>query len=326
MNTLYRSVLASLLIVMLSGCATQAIMRGAAGGHAILTFWQNSPHGDGTHFLWWRESPVFAESMLPIPSLAGCSRPVLYVNPDGRGRNKIDGKTVSVAPIALEYHDEVSHLWSYIDGDPCAVLVYAGQIEEGSFTGVMLLTNERVISELPAKLTGDQEADTGRLMMMPLTILIYDVPFTLLGGSLATGAAMREIDAFSEPVAITFVLPDQTRYSTHINVKEARRLLKETNYVENQPLSYADWEVARFWTRAALIKLRLSFREQSQPETWDTGGPQFPELKHVAGVSGLWVYRIPGDSVERVNLSDSLGDHFKKMRELTFSLRYKTIY
>jgi hypothetical protein len=267
-----KRVLLAACLVWLTACSHPDRLDDAVLVPPQLTFYQLEANTGSLH-LFWHEWPYYADTRLNLVTpLADCASIAVYVNPEGAQLNLLSTQPTTVAPLKLRDSAEEMEKWYGFPAERCAVMVCAGYILDAAFMGLSFSTRDGVFHREFVTLTRERQ---GAWQVHPLT-----------GVAEQLHADFPEL-WYDREVTVSFDFPDGHREETTLMLAEAAEILEGpfyqgTTYHLRQP-----WNSVRFWTRAALAKLDLDFREQ---EVRGPGGLMTNQLVSVEGVGGNWTF------------------------------------
>lgn len=278
-----------------SGCVTSRAIKNYEGDDAVLEFRLASNTMPAPR-VYWSESPPHAETMLTLRlPAADCESVSIYVNPTADSSNLLDEKTLSVAPARPG--GSTTDYWQYIPADPCTILLLAGNFDDGDFSGVQYATVTSDFERLTIDLAKDRiknEDDDLPAYLWPLAVVMVPVYATVAVVTVESfGLIPRKDRDFEHPVTVSFDFPDGSREETIMSEEEAIELLDGPFYQDGAlfPADRFNSNFARFWVRAALLKLELDFREEQIAQWNDENGTEYSTLAlvNVDGLDGDWL-------------------------------------
>lgn len=294
------------LTLVESGCVTSRAIRNYEGDAAILRFRLVSNEMPAPR-IYWRESPPHAETLLTIrPPASGCDTVSIYVNPTAESPNLLGDKTMSVAPADPGGAGQ----WRFIPDTPCTVLLLAGESDESGFAGLSFSTPAGEFDRRHIDLARDRIKsgdDKIPAYLWPVAVLMVPV-YAAVGVTTAEtlGLVPRKEREFGHAVTVSFDFPDGSRKETQMREDEAIEILKGRFYHDGAvfPADSYNSNTARFWIRAALLKLELDFREEQAAQWNEEHDAEYSTLAlvSVGGIDGDWLID-PRDGTEP---SDSL--------------------
>lgn len=236
-----------------------------------LNFYLVAYRGDRMR-LFWHESPHYADNRLTLGTpLAGCKQQTLYANAAGAAPVRVFIKGTAITPRRLRNTGEELAAWETLPEDSCSALITAGYWIEDAFVGLSLSTRDGVFRRVPARMP--MEPDEAGADLQDLKGIRDWVQ-----GSLPEGWAERQ-------VTVSFDFPRGRRTEVTLSLAGAAATLDGPYYQTTDWKLEQPWNTVRFWTRAALARLELDFREQAESET---GEVQSTVLTSVEGVRGAW--------------------------------------
>lgn len=291
------------IVFSLSGCVSARLANKAVGQAASMRF-RVLDSAMPRVLVFWREEPVFTETMLALePSLPGCREIKVFANPTAKSSKPLSAIPTPVEAIHLDKGIQEAAMWRHIPAVDCAILLTVGTIAEDGFVGVSATTRQGALRRIEMPLPGDRPAQPGLLLALPFVLAIGE-PLALgfSAALVAIAAAVSPflgiaylLEAAEEPsrksITVSFDFPDGSRREAVIGHAEATRILEKyfPDGLESETIgaeSADTREFVRFWTRAALMKLTLEFREEGsgEPDASDF------RLTYVGGHWGKWMF------------------------------------
>ena len=272
------------LLLSLAGCSSagrdaepgiESVETGPASEEVAavpeLTFYRLAYRRDRTR-LFWQEWPHYVDTQLTLGTpLADCDVQALYAYSTEGTPRQVSRKGTPVTPVRLRNTDEELSAWAALPDDRCSALITVGYWIEDAFMGLSLSTGEGVFRRVPARFPMEGSEDGQRLE-------------SLRG---ITGQLQQAFpqDWDDRRMTISFDFPGGRRAEATLSLMEAAAQLDGSLYRSTAPRLERPWESVRFWTRAALARLELDFREQAEEET---GSVLSAVLTSVNGVRGAW--------------------------------------
>jgi hypothetical protein len=274
------------LALLLSACVTQQVAERAKARPATLEFYQLPGNGAELE-IFWHETPYLADTRLRVNTpLESCDTLSAYVNPETAGPHRLSSEGISVAPKLVKDDNAEMAQWADLPDDPCGVLITAGYVMDTAFIGLSFSTREGVFHRESLRLSAakDEEALPGGWWLMAVAEPFMLPVYPIIGLASRTGTEVPK-EWLSRTITVSFEFPDRRRRETTIGFEEAAQLLVGQHYLEGEAYVKTPWVTVRYWTRAALVKLDLDFREQATPPSLTS-----TELVSVGGYAGRWVF------------------------------------
>jgi hypothetical protein len=277
-------VVIGIIVILSIGCFTTASLQEATGEKArihvrLLKVDSSLP------VVYSEETPQRNETGIFVGQfIAGCHTYTIYANPSPESTNVLTTESVEIYPLILDDESDEHGLWSLVPDNRCALLLMVGEVQETGFAGFSLSTRDKVLKRVGIYLQKDKPGKSIFWLFSIYPAPFYDAVLLVVGtplfGAMAIDSASHK--AFPDPVTVSFDFPDGTRSQTSITYKEAETTLRRNFPALFSPL-LNEWNDIRFWTRAALLKLRLDYREV----TSDKGNIN---LAQISQYQGLWRY------------------------------------
>ena len=251
-------------LIFTNGCVTSYLVKEAIGEEAeinIRCFRSDS----GDFVVNWTETPIGNESAIYISSpLNECENIYCYLDAQADQNNQITEKFQTISPIT--YHDKQSRIAKLreLQLKQCDVLISVGVISEGEFSGISIIADQRVIAEKLFPMPEDKPSDS---RMWPGAAIGGPIADAIIIGGAPVWWAIFETEKQLIPdvITISFDFENGERKETFLTYEEAHEIL-----TKQYPHVYEDFyglfaqkeATVRFWARAALAKLNVSFREE----------------------------------------------------------------
>ena len=198
--------------------------------------------------LFWLEWPQNSATRMTLDSApTDCERWAVYVNPQDNQLNRLSSAGTVVAPLTLQNGSAELANWSRLPADRCTVQVIAGYLIDEAFMGLSFSTRDGVFRREAVKLPREK---SGGWKLHALDGIVerlqQDYPAEWL----------------DRVITVSFDFPGGHREETDLTLWQAAELLDGPFYRDAAFQIEQPWRYVRFWTRAALEKLKLDFREQ----------------------------------------------------------------
>jgi hypothetical protein len=298
-----KAALIGAMIILTSACITTASLQEAAGEAATINVRLLGPDSDSP-MIFIEESPQHNETILAVYDAGNkCQRFNVYVNPLPGSPNILTAEPLWVKPLSLDRESDERALWSSIQEDNCAMILMIGAVEETGFAGLSLSSSDGVIKRVGMYFQDDKPGKGAfwfySVSAAPLADAILIVVGSPFFGAMAVDSATAK--PFSDPVTVSFDFPDGTRRQTSLDYTEAEDMLRRNFPHLFSPL-YKEWNDIRFWTRAALVDLRLDYREVTSSKNGNV------KLAQVNQYQGRWRYDPRDGRKLKENISEPLLD------------------
>ena len=263
------------------------VKRATVGEYATIEF-QVLNEDMPEPLLYWSElapDPIGGGNDIPpeyialkfTPPLHQCKSVRVYINPSPGNATELTKKPKDINPINIATESDELALWNYIDDQKCAVMVIVGRIEDVDFEGVSISVPNAIIRRYSDSFPKDVPADSRYwfgLTVAPLADV--GIAIGIMEGQLIWPVTCP----WPDTITVTFEFPDGTRRETVLTKGEGEILLQ---HVSTLSLIYCPRSAyVDFWTRAALVKLKMEFHIQDNV------------LKSIDGVSAHWTHNVDG--------------------------------
>lgn len=264
-----------------------------------MTFYLVAYRGDRMR-LFWHEWPHYADNRLTLGTpLADCKKQTLYAFAVGTPPERISHKGTALTPLRLRNTAEELAAWEQLPENNCSALITAGYWIEDAFTGLSLSTRDGVFRRVSARVPMD-ESEAGASLESLKGIRDW------MEQSLPENWIEREI-------TVSFDFPRGRRTQVTLSLPGAAATLDGPYYQTTDWQSEQPWNTVRFWTRAALARLELDFREQAESESGDV---QSTVLTSVEGIRGAWWF----DTQDGRDVTSALDTPIEGARHIRFQV------
>lgn len=283
--------------------------------------------------IFWREFPGYNETLLVLePPLPECDQVNFFINPSSGWPNLLTKKAIHLPPVNLSTKQQEFAQWNHISAKKCAVLLTVGTVIERGLVGLSATTPTENIRSFDFELKKYKEGEKSVLMLGNTLTVPWAIALSpILYGTEAI-ETMRKEGPFTDEVTVSFENLDGTHHQVSLDYKEARQIIESyfpeqilelsTNrpkeaisYPEIIPGQHHEWLNIRFWVRAALMKMKLEFREETVIDSSDENDTEI-HLVWVGGQGGEWVF----DPRDGRGLMKNLHSPLKSARYLRFKL------
>ena len=245
-----------------SACITTASIQEATGETARLHI-RLLRLDTGLPVVGFEETPQHNETILAVEQVVeGCDGYSIFVNPSPLSPNRLTFEPLEIDPIFLDREADEHELWRSVSGEQCALVLMIGAVEDTGFVGLSLSTREGPVKRVGMYFQDDKPGKGAFWFYSLIGGPVADAVLVVVGGpvfgAMAIDSAIDE--PFSDPVTVSFDFPDGNRRQVSLSYEYADDVLRR-NFPHLFSPVYKEWEDIRFWTRAALLKLRLDARE-----------------------------------------------------------------
>lgn len=268
------------IFLSLAGCASSHLVKQATVGEpAVLVFQVLFDDLPRPMIIWMSDegtlTPQPVVVSLRLDSELTCESAVIYVNPIDSEVKPLNRGSQKIDPILLESAVGEMNLWKNIEQQDCTVVLAVGTIRAENFTGVSASTAQGVFTRYPFNFHKDKPAKPSYMAAVPFVIFVETATYG--AGVFFTPLFIAKYYGVAQDILnISFIFPDGSRKDTTITKSECDHLLAHASAIYGS----CNADGINDWTRAALIKLRLGFKENSS------------RLQIIDGFKGSWRHDV----------------------------------